>query len=655
MSLPSHLAFDEFELMLDSGELFREGSPAAQLQPQPARLLELLAGRSGEVVSRDEIRQAVWGDSFVDFDASLNFCVKQLRRSLGDSATSPRYIETLPRRGYRFLRPVRTENGTKAPTAEVDLETRPFRLPAPSAASALRALRARWRLLTGVLATAAASIVLILLIGGRSDFPPRHPRLSVFPLACAGTTPADRQISGGITDALTAEIARRFQQNVDVIAPTSSRIYQESRKSSREIAKRLGATHLLTGTVKIAGGRLHITARLEKSYGRNLWEETFDGELMDAPRVYEAIAQRVAKTLHLPLPAPPAVAARLSREASETFLRGTYLRHHWNFAEAAKALGDAVLLAPRYAPAYAELALARTERGVRPQDDAPATLAAARRALLLDPGLPEAHLALANALFRDLVDWQGAEAEYRQALVLGPRNAEILDGYAKYLIALGRFDEALQHLDRARELDPASMEVTSDYAWLLFLAGRDREAVRQARSTLALLAMTQAAIPEIADFGWSWANHVLTFGSLRLGDEKTALDNGKEWMKIIGNEVDPARLRSMPEFLERRHRVVVEYARKYPGSSYTLAQAAAVTGRTGEALDALEQECRNGGEGSLFNYVAVEPLFAPLHNDPRFAKIVDCTRLPQDAPVRLALQAETPGRRDELAFAPRLR
>ncbi len=630
MSLSARLAFDEFELWLDSGELFREGSPAAQLQPQPARLLELLASRSGEVVSRDEIRQVVWGDSFVDFDASLNFCVKQLRRALGDSSTSPRYIETLPRRGYRFLRPVRTGPAAVAVAEEAVAEP-----------SRLAALRARWRLLSGLAATAGALVVLILLTGGRTDVPPRHPRLGILPLGCQGQAPADRQICGGITDALTAEIAHRFQRDVDVIAPTSSQVYQESRQSSRVIGRKLGATHLLTGTVATSGGRLRITARLAKSYGRDLWEENFDGELMDAPRVYEAIARRVAKTLRLPLPAPASeVEARLSREASETFLKGTYLRHHWNFPEAAKALGDAVLLAPRYAPAYAELALARADREARPQDDAPATLAAARRALQLDPSLPEAHLALANALFKDLVDWQGAESEYRQALVLSPRNAEVLNGYARYLIALGRFDEALQHLDRARELDPASMEVTSDYAWLLFLAGRDREAVRQARSTLTLLAMTQAAIPEIADFGWSWANHVLTFGSLRLGDEKTALDNGKEWMKIVGQDADPAALRSMAEFLESRYRVVAEYARKNPGSSYTLAQAAAAAGRLGEALDALEQECRNGGEGFLFNYVAVEPLFAPLHKDPRFAKIVDCTHLPQDAPVRLTLKAE---------------
>src|SRR3954449_9669794 len=105
MSSPQWLRFDEFELRLDSGELRRDGVPVA-LQPQPAKVLELLAGRSGELVGREEIRQLVWGESFVDFDASLNFCIKQIRRALEDSATSPSYIETVPRRGYRFLRPV---------------------------------------------------------------------------------------------------------------------------------------------------------------------------------------------------------------------------------------------------------------------------------------------------------------------------------------------------------------------------------------------------------------------------------------------------------------------------------------------------------------------------------------------------------------------
>jgi DNA-binding winged helix-turn-helix (wHTH) protein/TolB-like protein len=639
MSLPARLAFDEFELLLDSGELFRAGSPAAQLQPQPARLLELLASRSGEVVSRDEIRQVVWGDSFVDFDASLNFCVKQLRRALGDSSTSPRYIETLPRRGYRFLRPVR-----KTPTAEIALDG--IQVPAPAPAPAppsAPAARAGWRLPAGLAVTAAVLILLIVvLIAGR--FPlPSHPRLAVFPLSCQSAQPVDRQICGGVTEALTAELTRRFPRDLELVAPTSSQVYEASGRSTRDVGKELGATHLLTGAVDTSGGRLRIAARLATTGGETLWRGSFDGDLMDAQGVYEQITRRVANTFDLPLPAPPATSERPSQEASENFLKGIYLRHQWLFAEASKALQDSILLAPRYAPAYAELALARTDRGVPPQEDGFDSRAYAQLALQLDPQLPEAHLAMANVLFKDFFDWKGSEAEYSKAMALGPGNAEILHYYANYLIAIGDFDKALRTMRRARELDPVSMEVESDYAWFLFLARHSKEAVQEAHNTLALLQITQPTIRPIADFGRSWAYHVLLFGSLRLGDEKTALSSGLERLKIIGHgDVAPG-IRSVHDLLEWRHQFVAGFVPSHPGYSYLLAQTAAVSGRTGEALDALELECRNGGEGIMFNYIAVEPLFDPLHKDPRFAKIVDCTHLPMDAPARRALKAEAGG------------
>jgi DNA-binding winged helix-turn-helix (wHTH) protein/TolB-like protein len=635
MSLPSRLAFDDFELMLDSGELFREGSLAAQLQPQPARLLELLASRSGEVVSREEIRQVVWGESFVDFDASLNFCVKQLRRALDDSATSPRYIETLPRRGYRFLPPVRAGNGTKTPKAEISLEEAPI-----PASPATPAARAGWRLPTGLAVTAVALILLVVVLIASRFPPPAHPRLAVFPLACSGGKTADRQICGGVTEALTAELTRQFPMDLEVVAPTSSQIYEASRRRTQDVGKELGATHLLTGTVETSGGRLRIVARLATTAGTTLWQACFDGELMDTQSVYEQVTQRVANTFNLPLPAAPAVTERPSQEASEAFLKGTYLRHQWLFAEASKALQEAILLAPRYAPAYAELALARTDRGVPPQEDAFDSRAYAQLALQLDPRLPEAHLAMANVLFKDFFDWKGSEAEYSKAMVLGPGNAEILHYYANYLIALGDFDKALKTMRRARELDPVSMEVESDYAWFLFLARHYKEAVQEARNTLALLKITQATIRPIADFGRSWAYHVLLFGSLRIGDEQTALSSGLQRMRDNGHGPDAAGIRSVQDLLEWRHHLIAGLAPDHPGISYTLAQTAAVCGRTGEALDALEQECRNGGEGILFNYVAVEPLFDTLHGDPRFAKIVDCTHLPKDAPARLALRAE---------------
>jgi DNA-binding winged helix-turn-helix (wHTH) protein/TolB-like protein len=655
MILPARLAFDEFELRLDSGELFREGSLVAQLQPQPARLLELLASRSGEVVGREEIRQFVWGDSFVDFDASLNFCVKQLRRALGDSATSPRYIETLPRRGYRFLQPVRNgaeAKGASAPVAvaeivpsvvpDIALETRPI----PARASPLQRLGMRWRLLTGATATLAALILLIVLIASRADFPPRNARLSVFPLACQGKSPADPQVCGGITEVLTEEITRRLPaQALEVVGPTSSQVYQKSGMNARDTGRKLGATHLLTGAVEISGGRLRIDARMAKTAGEILWQETFEGDLMDAPNVYEKIARRVAKALRVSLPPTPTTKDRPSEEAIEACLQASYLRHQWQFAEAAEKAGKAVALAPRYARAYAELALARPDREIPPQEDAPASRAAAQRAIELDPNLPEAHLAMADVQFKDLLDWKTAEKEFQQALLRSPGSAEILHDYATYLIALGKNDEGLAMVSRARELDPASTFITSDYAWFLFLARHYDEAIRQARNTLSLIGRTRSLIPaNMASFGSSWSLHVLTYASLRQGDDRTALESAKERSKDFGQEAATARLRSMHDFLEWRYQFVAHYVRDHPGNSFTIAQAAAVSGRIDEALDALEKECRNGGEQILFHYVAVNPLFDNLHGDPRFARIVDCTHLPQDAPARLALQVKTASR-----------
>ena len=273
----------------------------ATLQPQPARVLELLARRSGEVVSREEIRELVWGESFVDFDAGLNFCIKQIRRALEDSATAPRYVETLPRRGYRFLPPVQARRETNGQGISI-----PAPAPEPEAVPAPAPSRpaARWPLLTGISVLAAALIVLVFLVASRFPLAPEHPRLAVFPLACRSASPADRQICGGITEELTAELTRQLPREVEVIGPTSLLAYQGSGKSEREIGAKLGAAYLLTGSADPSGGQIRIEARLAAADGRALWRR--DGpatELAESPLVYGEIVRGVAEALRLPLPA----------------------------------------------------------------------------------------------------------------------------------------------------------------------------------------------------------------------------------------------------------------------------------------------------------------------------------------------------------------
>jgi DNA-binding winged helix-turn-helix (wHTH) protein/TolB-like protein/tetratricopeptide (TPR) repeat protein len=626
MASSSRIFFDGFELRLDSGELLRDGSPVATLQPQPARLLELLARRSGEVVGREEIHQLVWGESFVDFDASLNFCIKQIRRTLGDSATSPLYLETLPRRGYRFLRPVRVEEGASGNGASGPAAPAPPRRPP-------------W--VTGILATAAALLLLVFLIASRFPAPPQSSRLAVFPLACRGTAPTDRQVCGGVTEALTAELTRQLPREIEVIAPTSVLAYQGSRKSVREIGEELGAAYLLTGGVDSSDGHLQIGLRLTAAGGKTLWHREGPAtELAEAPLVYGEIVRGVAGALRLPRPAVAGPAVKPRKEAYEAYLRGIYLARQRNFDEAIASLQEATLLDDRFALAFAELARARVARGHPPEEDGPASLAAVRKALDLDPLLAEGHLALGDVLFKDRLDWRRAGAEYQRAVALAPGNAETHYAYATYLTSLGRYDEAIAAIERARELDPASMAVASDYSWFLYIARRYDEAVRQARATLRLLDMTQGSLPAVAQYGRSWSYWVLVHGSLRRGDERTAIETIRERMRAIGEGAAAERLRSLPEILSWRVQTV---SRKDPENSYGLAAVNAAAGRTGEALGYLERMCRDGGEGFMLNFVAVEPVFDPLRGDPRFARIVDCTGLPHDSPAYQALRA--PARR----------
>jgi len=335
-------------------------------------------------------------------------------------------------------------------------------IPIPSPVETPASPSGRWPWLAGIAFLLVATVLLVLLVAGRFNQP--HPRLAVLPLACGSLDAADRQVCGGVTEALTAELTRDFPRDLAVIAPTSSLVYQGAQKSPREIGSQLAATHLLTGTVDTAGGRLRVTARLATSSGRELWQESFERRLDDAPQLYESLVHRVAGALGLPAPAAtkPAISTpRPSGEAYEAYLRGCYLLRKRHFDEAVQNLERAVLLAPRLASAHAQLARARTARRDPAGKDRDAALAEATLSLDLDPQLVEGFLAQGDVLFWYRVDWERAGADYRRALALAPGSADAHYAYATYLAALGRHAEAVAGIERARELDPASMQLRS--------------------------------------------------------------------------------------------------------------------------------------------------------------------------------------------------
>lgn len=602
---PSPLLFDDFELRPASGELFKDGAPV-RLQPQPARILAILASRPGEVVEREEIRRLVWGDSFLDFDANLNFCIKQIRQALGDSATAPRFIETLPRRGYRFLMPVSQE--ADVPQAAAPPPLRP---------------QTRKTLWVPLLSVALLAGILILLLGTRRAHP-TTPRLVVLPLECRD--PGYPEVCGGITEVITAELTKRFFKDLTVVASSSARVY--AGKSLPEIARRLDATHVLSGKVEISGRQIRMDMRLASTaQGKDLWQDRFETDLGDAPLLYSQIVRGMAPPLGLPPPAlEPPRQAKPSSEAYEAYLRGKYLLDEDPVAAAASLQG-AVLLEPGFAQAYA--ALAEALDGVEKPlcSDMPLIDAAARRALELDPVLAEAHRALAHSLFHCHLDWKAAGREYQRALALNPGDSKTYHQYAFYLASLGRHDDAVASVSQARKLDPASILTTSDFAFFFYLSRRYDEAIQAARRTLELIPIS----PESTDtkgFFRFWTLWVLLRSAMETGEEGTAVGAGKGLMELYGEGQRAAGIRTLEDFLRWQESWIATRP-----ASYFSAVASMDSGRHGPALDTLEEDCKTRKSFMLL-FTAAEPAFDPLRGDPRFERILDCLKLPADAPAR---------------------
>jgi TolB-like protein/DNA-binding winged helix-turn-helix (wHTH) protein/tetratricopeptide (TPR) repeat protein len=487
------LRFGAFELDLQSGELRRSGV-LVHLQQQPAKVLTLLARRSGELVTREEIQRDVWGGTFVDFEGGLNFCVKQIRNALGDQADTPRYLETLPRRGYRFLAPVQ-----RIPCASAAL-------PEPPSASTVVAT-----VVPSMVGTAAAgAAILALVLGGLAVFrpasaPPAPPRamLAVLPFENLSPDPAQEFFSDGLTEEMITQLARLRPDRLGVIARTSANVYKKALKPVAQIGRELGVDYVVEGSVRREGDRLKVTAQLVQVKDQtHLWADSYERRVADSLAIQDDVARRIVGALQDRLltdasSVPPRVATP-GPQAYDAYLKGRYqlaVRRlpgggSPGLLESIAAFEEALALDPAYAAAWAGLASARI--GLVDEDLAPAgegfsrARAAAERALALDEGLAEAHLALATvALYHDW-DWSRAGKHYTRALALDPGRAASYHAYAGFLSAQGRHEEAIGAMETARRLDPLSAAVNGDVGWYFYMARRYDDAIASYRRTLEL-------------------------------------------------------------------------------------------------------------------------------------------------------------------------
>jgi TolB-like protein/DNA-binding winged helix-turn-helix (wHTH) protein len=463
--------FGEFTLDPASGELRRNGN-TVRLQPQPLQVLLALLGHPGQVVTREEFRSSLWTeDTNVEFDDGLNHAIRRLRDALSDTAQVPRYIETIPRRGYRLI-----------PT--VDVESPPPPAIPPGATSAGLWRRYRW------FAVAAACIAIAAL----TTFGIMHRRsaahinsLAVLPLANFSGDSDQEYFADGITEELTTELARIG--TLRVISRTSAMRLKGTKLSLQQIGRELGVDAVVEGSVQRSGSRVRISAQLvQVATERHLWAETYERELQDVLHVRSDVARDIAARVRREV--APNEGARLAQnsvpaQAYDAFLIGTRLASRGDsqgFEESLRYFEEAIRLDPSFALAYAELSESHGMLAFMSGDRGDHFLKAkdaANKAFELDSSLPEARIGSADMLFYYEWDWTQCEGPFRQTAEKYPNSVEVQYHYGLCLFVLGRYDDALQYLERARRVDPLSPLINRVIGWLLGRMDRSQEAINQ--------------------------------------------------------------------------------------------------------------------------------------------------------------------------------
>ena len=455
-SAPRKLRFGVFELDLRAGELRRSGIKV-KLQEQPFRILAMLLEQPGEVVTREELQAELWpGKTYGDFEHSINIAVKRLREALDDSAENPRFVETLPRHGYRFIAPLLGPDGE----------------------------------------TPAQPRVL-----------PEKVRLAILPLENLSGAPSEEYFVDGMTEELITQLGGLCPERLGVVARTTAMKYKEVRKGVDEIGRDLGVDYILEGTVRREENRVRVSAQLIQVRDQaHLWAASYDRELSGVLALQSEVARAIANEIQLKLTpqqdARLASARPVSAEAYEAYLRG---RHYWNrrtpgdLEKAIQHFREATTLAPDYGPAYAGMSDAYTFLpavagrfatspvvAASPNEIYSLARQAALRALEIDDTLAEAHTSLGAVKAYFDWDWCGAEAEFRRGIELSPHSSEAHRQYGWYLSVVGRHDRAIAEAELARELDPLSLNANNDLGVAYCFARLHDRAIEQLHKALEL-------------------------------------------------------------------------------------------------------------------------------------------------------------------------
>lgn len=621
--------FGVFEVNVLARELRKHGT-RVRLRGQPFCILSMLLERPGETITRDEMRQRLWpADTFVDFDHSLNTAIKKLRAALGDSPEKSRYIETIPRVGYRFIAPVLFVALAGSSAAE----TVPARVEPQVVAVSRVPDRAWLRPVAGGLVLLAMLTAVTLAwwrVRARHEVNSGTLTMAVLPFANLTGDPSQEYFSDGLTEEMISQLGQISPEKLRVIARTSVMRYKNTRASLAQIGAELGVQYVLEGSVRRNSGRVLVTAQLVRVAEQTpVWSREYDRQLSDLLNLQYEVAQEIADEMQVSLgggdPRAAAAAGKSpaspnSYEAYDLYLQGLYF---WNkrtkpgFERAADFFQQAIARDPNYARAYAGLADTyglMSTWSMGPQGELmPKARAAALRALELDGALAEAHASLALVAENYDYDWRTAEKEMVRAIQLDPGYATAHQWYAECLSLQGRFDEALAESERARQLDPLSVIIAADYGAILYFSRQYDRAIEQFRTV-------QTMEP---DFGRA---HMISYAYVEKGMFREALTEAQEWRHsdgtpaweiqafIYGRAGERQKAQSMLEKWEQWHE-----ARHTPVTA-VVPVAYVAMGRKDDAIALLEKAYAEHSNALI--EIGVGPAFDPLRDDVRFQDLL---------------------------------
>jgi TolB-like protein/DNA-binding winged helix-turn-helix (wHTH) protein len=641
MATTRNALFGPYTVDLRSGELRKFGL-RVKMGEQPFQILRMLLERPGEMVTREELRAKLWADdTFVDFDHGLNSAVQRLRDCLSDTAEKPLWIETIPRRGYRFIAAVEPQGSAPRGSNVIPAGTSSSgEAPAEThVGSRVHGRRAK------VLATASVLAIALLVglsqkglnlrsvrerLSGRPSAP-RIQSLAVLPLVNLSGDPDQDYFADGMTEALTTDLGKI--NALRVISRTSAMQYKSTKKPFREIARELSVDALVEGTVARSGSHLRITANLvQVSPEKHIWAESYESEVGDALEVQGKIARAVARQIQVRLTQKEqtllAPARTVNPEAQDLYLRGLYIFVAGGTAEssekAVKYFQQALEKDPNYGAAYSGLAqgYATWNPGMsRPRDMMPKAKGFALKALSLDGTLADAHSTLGNIELLYDWNWSAAEEEFKRTMDLNPNHVWAHEWHSRLLVTSGRTDEAIAEAKLSIGLDPSPL--SGDYTiWVFILARRYDLALERAKALLELAP------------SYVWVHFDLAQIYEQTGRAEEAAEEYLKADELFG--MDPKKVAQLEEAFAKSgaqgywRRTLDNYKESAKSRYVPSILAAEACVRVGDkecAFRWLEKGFEERDD--LMINLKVEPIFDAIRSDPRFQDLVHRVGIPQ--------------------------